>query len=257
MINLPNKNEKINKFRTLNARIKTCDRCQLSSGRTNAICGEGDVNARIFFIAQAPGETEDRNGKMFIGPTGKVLDELFREIHTNRNEVYMTNLIKCILPKNRKPKQNEIEICSQYLGKEIGIINPEFLMPMGYYATKYIFGHYCNENNLPSDMVGKLIICNGIKVYPLRHPSAVIYNPSLMRTMIKAYKKITVFKKECKWYTVCPMKLFYEQSRLDKNWIELYCKGDWGSCIRYQMEEENRYHPDNMLPDGSISESLQ
>jgi len=68
---------------------------------------------------------------------------------------------------------------------------------------------------------------------------------------------VNCFEKQCKWYPVCPIKRFFEQNKLDKKWIELYCKGDWKSCIRYQMEEEGRFHPDNMLPDGSISEKLQ
>jgi hypothetical protein len=63
--------------------------------------------------------------------------------------------------------------------------------------------------------------------------------------------------KECKWYQVCPMKTYYEQGRLDKKWIDMYCKGDWDSCIRYAMEESGQPHPDNMLPDGSIDETLQ
>ncbi len=68
----------INEISNLNTRVKTCDQCQLSSGRTNAVCGEGNVHAKFLFIAQAPGEWEDREGKLFIGPTGKVMDELFR-----------------------------------------------------------------------------------------------------------------------------------------------------------------------------------
>jgi len=65
-----------------------------------------------------------------------------------------------------------------------------------------------------------------------------------------------MLQKHCKWYPVCPMKRFYEQGKLDKKWIELYCMGNWEICIRYKMEEECRSHPDNMLPDGSIGELL-
>ena len=62
--------------------------------------------------------------------------------------------------------------------------------------------------------------------------------------------------KECKWFTACPMKKYYEMGVLEKHWIEKYCKGDWGKCIRYEMEENGRYHPDWMLPDGSMDNSL-
>jgi uracil-DNA glycosylase len=66
------------------------------------------------------------------------------------------------------------------------------------------------------------------------------------------FKRISIFKDNCKWYPVCPMKQLFEKDRLDKKWIELYCKGDWKSCIRYRMEEGGQFHPDNMLPDGTI-----
>ena len=62
---------------------------------------------------------------------------------------------------------------------------------------------------------------------------------------------------ECKWYVVCPMKMYYEKGLLDKSWIDKYCLNDWNSCVRYQMEESGRYHPDWMLPDGTINEELK
>jgi DNA polymerase len=184
---------KYEKLKKLNNRIKECNRCRLSSGRTQAVCGEGNVNALLFFIAQAPGEMEDKAGKMFVGPTGKVLDELFAEISLKREEVYMTNLIKCRLPKNRKPKSDEIELCGKYLEQEIEIVKPEFLIPLGYHATKYILSRFCSENFLSSDFTGKMINCNGQKIYPLRHPSAVLYNPSFLQSLKQDFRKILEF----------------------------------------------------------------
>ncbi|MDD4108233.1 MAG: uracil-DNA glycosylase [Prolixibacteraceae bacterium] len=248
--------EKIQKLEILNYEIKKCERCGLCFKKTNVIIGEGNVDARFFFIAQAPGKTEDKEGRMFIGPTGKVIDELFEKINLKRDEVYMTNLIKCRLPKNRKPSQNEIETCSKYMEQEIEIIKPEFLIPLGYHSTKYIFNRYCNKNFLSTDFVGKLIYCNDQKIYPLRHPSAALYNPSLMESMSGDFQKISVFKEDCKWFPVCPMKKLFENGKLDRRWIETYCKGDWISCVRYSMEENGQYHPDNMLPDGTISRFL-
>ncbi|MGC9355327.1 MAG: uracil-DNA glycosylase [Mariniphaga sp.] len=185
---------KYEKLKKLNNRIKECNRCRLSSGRTHAVCGEGNVNALLFFIAQAPGEMEDKAGKMFIGPTGKVFDELFSEISLSRSEVYMTNLIKCRLPKNRKPKSDEIELCGKYLEQEIEIVKPDFLIPLGYHATKYILSRFCSENFLSSDFSGKMINCNGQKIFPLRHPSAVLYNPSLKHIMLEDFKKISILQ---------------------------------------------------------------
>jgi len=249
-----NKTEELKK---VNSEIKKCNQCRLSETRINAICGEGNVDAKFFIIAQAPGKQEDLADKMFVGPTGKVFDEVFKKINLERNEVYMTNLIKCNLPKNRKPKQKEIETCSQYLDKEIKIISPEFLIPLGYYATKYIFRRYCDEDISSSNPMGKLYFCDGIKIYPVQHPTSIIFNPSNKEIMVNALKKTDVFKNNCKWYPVCPMKRYYEEGKLDRKWIELYCKGDWENCVRYQMEETGQYHPDNMLPNGEICEKLR
>ena len=92
------------KIDELNKRIKGCKRCRLSEARRNAICGEGNLNARVMLIAQAPGENEDREGRMFVGPSGKVLDELLKSAGISRQAIYMTNLIKCMLPKYRRFK---------------------------------------------------------------------------------------------------------------------------------------------------------
>ena len=73
---------------------------------------------------------------------------------------------------------------------------------------------------------------------------------------MRYYDKLAVLKRECKWRQVCPMTRYYQEGKLDRRWIELFCKGDWESCKRYQMEEEGIWHPDNMLPDGSIDETL-
>jgi len=111
----------------------------------NAICREGNLNAKIILIAQAPGEKEDKEnkeGRMFIGPSEKVLDELLNTAGIKRDEIYMTNLIKCMLSKCKKPKQDEIEACSYYLNEEIKLVNPEILVPLGYHATRYIFLWY-------------------------------------------------------------------------------------------------------------------
>ena len=104
-----------NTFSELNSRIKSCTRCLLHLTRTRAICGEGNRQARILLIALAPGAVEDREGRMFVGPSGKILDALLAEAGLIRKDIYMTNLIKCYLPKNRRPRQDEINACSGHL----------------------------------------------------------------------------------------------------------------------------------------------
>ncbi len=244
---------KIEEIKELNAKIIKCKKCRLWKSRTNVVIGEGNLDARIMMVAQAPGENEDREAKMFIGPSGKVLNELLKYAGVKREQIYMTNLIKCFLPKYRKPKKDEIEACSKYLDREIEIINPEIIVPLGYYATKYIFKKYGIE--MPDMPYGKLFLAEK-KIYPLHHPASLLYNDNIKEEMMKHYSKLKIFMHECKWFPVCPMHYFYDKGMLDKKWIELYCKGDWESCIRYQMEENGVAHPDNMLPDGSIDENL-
>jgi len=247
------------KIQELNAEIKRCNKCRLSETRINAICGEGNLDAKLMLVAQAPGENEDREGEMFIGPSGKVLDELLHKTGVKRETLYMTNLVKCMLPKYRKPKKDEIDMCSDYLDREIELINPEILAPLGHYATSYIFKKYSLP--LPSkqdfyNIYGKLLLVGNRKILPLQHPAAMLYHPHIKDEMKKNYHKLKVVITDCKWYPSCPMKRFYEERRLDRRWIELYCKGDWESCIRYQMEEHEKTHPDWMLPDGNIDEKL-
>jgi uracil-DNA glycosylase family 4 len=243
----------------LNQEIKKCTKCRLSETRNHALCGEGNVNAKLFFIAQAPGENEDREGKMFIGPSGKVLDDLFETIGMGKKTLYMTNLIKCMLPNYRKPKQDEIEMCSRYLDREIELMDPEVLVPLGYYATKYIFEKYTRSLGAGSEfnkVYGKVYFTGERKVLPLPHPAILIHRPSFREEVIKNYRKLNVVFTECKWYPVCPMKRYSEQGKLSGEWIERYCRGDWERCVRYQMEERGEFHPDRMLPDGTLHEEL-
>ncbi|MEA2096910.1 MAG: uracil-DNA glycosylase, partial [Candidatus Cloacimonadota bacterium] len=119
--------------------LQNCKLCELYKTRLNALAGEGNTNAEIMFIAQAPGELEDKENKMFIGPSGIMLEKLLKHSQISRDEIYMTNLIKCNLPQNRRPKQREIKACSKYLDMEIAEIAPKIIASLGYYATKYMF----------------------------------------------------------------------------------------------------------------------
>lgn len=177
----------------LNEAVQQCTKCRLSESRINALCGEGDLNARLMLIAQAPGKNEDREGKMFIGPSGKVLDELLEMARIDRKELYMTNLVKCMLPKCRKPKQDEIESCSRYLDREIELIDPEVLAPLGYYAIKYIFEKYAIALPPKSEfhtICGKVFSAEDKKIVPLQHPAAVLYNHSVKEVLIKNFQKL-------------------------------------------------------------------
>lgn len=178
----------------MNRKVKSCRKCRLCETRKNALHGEGNVDSKLMIVAQAPGENEDREGKMFIGPSGKKLHELFERVGINGREIYMTNLLKCMLPKYRKPKQDEIEACSQYLNKEIDLINPVIISPLGYHPTKYILQKY--GISMPGSkseflaVYGKVFQAENKKILPLAHPATLLYNDSIWEEMTENYKKM-------------------------------------------------------------------
>ena len=186
--------DKIKDLNNLNKEIRKCRKCRLWESRKNVLCGEGNSLSKLMLIAQAPGEKEDRVGRMFIGPSGKKLDELLRDAKIDRKKIYMTNLIKCFLPKYRKPKEDEIKTCSQYLDKEIALINPTIISPLGYYATRYIFKKYGilipESKKEFSKVYGKIFSSQNKRILPLKHPTALLYNDSIKEEMIKNYKKL-------------------------------------------------------------------
>ncbi|MBN2412844.1 uracil-DNA glycosylase [candidate division KSB1 bacterium] len=257
-MNTENKQKAMNQ---LNKGLKTCGTCQLSLTRNNVLIGEGSLDTRLLLVALSPGKEEDAHNRMFIGPSGQVLDKLFKTTGIRRDSVYITNLIKCILPKNRRPKMEEIESCSRFLFDEIAIIRPQIIVPLGYYATRTILTKY-HADPPParrdySPLYGKLLFADNQAIFPLPHPASLLYHPAFEDEAVKNYQKLFILQHECKWYSCCPMKRFYEQGSLPRKWIALYCKGLWQSCTRYQMEENGEYHPDWMLPDGSLDKNLK
>lgn len=247
---------RLRQLAALNEQLRSCTQCRLCDTRKHVICGEGNTMSRIFFIAQAPGEREDHLGRMFMGPTGKIVDDLFAEIGLSRHDVYMTNLLKCHLPHNRKPKHDEIEACGRFLIKEIVLVNPRIVIPLGYYATRFVFQYFIHESMEIARTYDRLFYGGGLKIFPMHHPSSVLYNPEFKDEMSRVFRKIKIFQADCKWYPVCPMRRYFERGKLERKWIELYCRGDWENCVRYKLEEKGQPHPDNMLPDGSIDNSL-
>ncbi len=182
-------------LRNLNKKIKRCHQCRLVGTRINTLCGEGNLHAELMLIAQAPGEHEDREDRMFIGPSGKILDELLTTVDIQRREIYMTNLIKCMLPKNRNPKSDEIASCSPYLDREIELIDPKILASLGYYATRYILEKYGVP--LPPkpefrEVYGNVLEIDGKTIIPLQHPAAVLHDSSIKNTLVKNYRKMQV-----------------------------------------------------------------
>jgi len=217
------------------------------------LLGEGDPHANVMLIAQAPGELEDRENQMFIGPSGQVLDRLFADSGIKREKIYLTNLLKCQLPQNRRPKQREIAACSIYLEEEIRQVQPRIVSPLGYFATKYIFESRAlkpfSKEEYP-ELIGIAVPVGKLIIYPLSHPSSLIHHPEYYPANVLYYKRL-LHLEECKWYRICPIKRFTERSILEPYWVDHYCLGDWQGCERFRQEEAGIAHLDTLLPDGS------
>ncbi len=190
-------------YRKICQEVMECRACSLWRTRTQPICGEGNLDARLMVVAQAPGDVEDRDGRMFLGPSGKVLNRLLEGAGVERLEIYMTNLVKCRLPGYRKPKRGEIDACSKFLEREIELVSPKFLIPLGYFATKYVLERYGGIKDIPKDELsgfyGKLLWTGSLKIFPLPHPAYLLYHPEDEKDVYTLYRKLGVFKDRCKW----------------------------------------------------------
>lgn len=116
--------------------VRRCCKCGLGSSRTNAVPGEGNPNARIIFVGEAPGADEDAQGRPFVGRAGKLLDKIITACGLKRSDVFIGNILKCRPPENRDPTAEEIICCLPYLQRQIEIINPEIIVALGAHAAR-------------------------------------------------------------------------------------------------------------------------
>jgi uracil-DNA glycosylase len=168
------------------------------------VLGEGSYDAEIMFVGEAPGKNEAKTGKPFCGAAGKILDELLASIKIPRKDVYVTNIVKDRPPQNRDPLPSEIEIYGPFLDRQIDIIQPKIIAALGRYSMEYILKKFDLADELMqiSALHGKSFNSKTrygmVKIIPLYHPAAAIYNQDLKATLLadfKALKKILPIKK--------------------------------------------------------------
>jgi uracil-DNA glycosylase family 4 len=178
-------------FRELNREIRGCKRCGLCKTRIHALPGEGNISSKLVMIAQAPGYNEDREGRMFIGPSGMKFNELLIDASIPRREIFITNVLRCKLPGNRKPKPGEIKACAPYLNRELDLIDPPIIATLGFYAAAHIFERYGMGDELEFPKVcGRVFTVEGKKILPLQHPAATLYNPQIYGEMAVDYRNL-------------------------------------------------------------------
>ena len=154
--------------------VRTCTKCSLCKNRTQTVFGTGNPNARVMFIGEGPGADEDIQGLPFVGKAGKLMNEAFKGLGINREDVYIANIVKCRPPNNRTPLKEESEACINYLRNQVMIIKPEIIVLMGNTALKNILG---NEYGITKSR-GKWIIKKDIKYMPTFHPAALLRDES-------------------------------------------------------------------------------
>ena len=155
-------------------RIRTTHCCGLCPGRTNAVPGEGDPDARMVLVGEGPGATEDATGRPFVGQAGKLLDGILEAIDVPRDSVYITNIVKCRPPQNRKPLPDEIAACIPYLQRQLELIRPKVILAMGGTAGEAMLGVRKGLGELRN----KVHMYNGIPLIVTSHPAALLRNPN-------------------------------------------------------------------------------
>ncbi|HEV2192487.1 MAG TPA: uracil-DNA glycosylase [Nitrosopumilaceae archaeon] len=177
---------------TLRLQVISCTKCNLSKSRTNAVAGKGNYNAEIMFIGEAPGRNEDLKGEPFVGMAGKILTEALEYAGLSRDDVFITNVVKCRPPNNRIPLEEEKNSCQQFLIDELDIIKPKIICILGNTAYGSILGGGSITKNR-----GKIIKKNDHLYFLTIHPAAVIYTPDLkqvlkddIKTLVKTLEKI-------------------------------------------------------------------
>lgn len=152
---------------------------------SNLVFGEGDANAAVVFVGEAPGFHEDRLGRPFVGRAGQLLDELIRGVGWKREEVYITNIIKRRPPENRDPLPGEIEAYAPHLALEIDIINPRLIVPLGRFAMDY----FLPDAKITRDH-GKLFRLGNRLIIPFFHPAAALRSTQVLRVLREDFKKL-------------------------------------------------------------------
>ena len=182
-----------NKLEAIRQEVIECEKCELSKTRIKSVPGKGNFKSDVIFVGEAPGKNEDLNGEPFIGIAGKKLSMALEEAGISREDVYITNIVKCRPPKNRVPNTTERSTCQEYLKQEISIIKPKIICILGNTAFNSLLGG--------SEIIkhrGRLVRKEGQLYFLTIHPAATIYNQELIGVLksdiVKLFQMITEIK---------------------------------------------------------------
>lgn len=174
---------------SLSGLVESCNRCELHKKRTNVVFGEGNPRANLMFIGEAPGRDEDLKGRPFVGRAGMLLTKIIKAMGLSREDVYITNVVKCRPPGNRNPALDEIIECLPYLEKQIELIKPKVICALGSVAAQTLTGKHTGISSLR----GRFHEYLDIPVMPTFHPAACLRKPAIKRLVWEDVKQIMEF----------------------------------------------------------------
>jgi len=193
-----NENDKDKLLLAVKEEVIQCQKCPLYKTRTLPVIGQGNHNAQVMFIGEAPGANEDKTGVPFCGQAGQILNSLLASIDVKREDVYIANILKDRPPANREPAPAEVEACAPYLLRQIAIIEPRVIATLGNYSTHFILEHFgVPESRLGiSQLRGKKFIVQDpltqkrYTVIPLYHPAVAVYNRQRLADLKNDFKVV-------------------------------------------------------------------
>ena len=168
------------------AEVDKCTRCRLHATRTRAVPGVGPANAGVVFIGEGPGAEEDAQGKPFVGPAGQLLTKIIESVNLRREDVFITNIVKCRPPKNRDPEPDEVAACEPFLKRQLALLSPKVIVALGRHAGSWLAG-------APESMAALrtgVRTYEGIRVFPTYHPAALLRNPQWKRPVWEDIQKV-------------------------------------------------------------------
>lgn len=165
--------------------IAVCEKCGLCKGRNRSVPGEGSPQAKIMFIGEGPGYHEDQQGRPFVGPAGRLLEEALASINLKRSDVFITNVVKCRPPENRDPEPGEIAACNAYLDRQIEALNPQVIVTLGRFSMAKFF-----PGQKISVIHGRAKPGRKRLYIAMYHPAAALRSPKTMEEFLTDFRKI-------------------------------------------------------------------
>lgn len=169
---------------------RACTRCPLHETRTQVVFGNGDADADLMFVGEAPGANEDARGLPFVGRAGMLLDELLAGQGLSRDDVFVTNVLKSRPPGNRDPEAGEIEACRPYLQRQVELIEPRVICTLGNFATKLLSGSPRGITSVHGEPQAHEIGGRSVVLYPLFHPAAALRTPKVKQQLAEDFARL-------------------------------------------------------------------